>query len=383
MYQLITTTDELQTVCTRLNNEPYITVDTEFLREKTYYPKLCLVQISGTSDDIIIDPLAEGIDLSPLYSLLANENVLKVFHAAQQDAEIFHRLMRHVPTPLFDTQVAAMVCGFGESVGYESLVNKLLEKQLDKVSRYTDWEQRPLTERQLQYAIADVTHLRDIYEALKAHIHNHGREEWIAEEMAKMNASSQYTIDPEESWRRLKYKNRSPAYLNLLRSITSWRERTAQIKNIPRGRLLKDEVLIQIASLNPKTMDELTQVRGAMRHLNADNAQALLDALATAREIPREDHPIDEKRKPMLQPEQDGLVDVLRMLLKLKSDQNGVAARLVANKDDLASLVLNTGNVPCMHGWRYEIFGQHAQAFLDGKLLLRAHNGEITFEEVA
>lgn len=381
MYQLITTTSDLEAVCLRLHEEPYVTVDTEFIREKTYYPKLCLVQIAGVQDNIIIDPLADDIDLTPLLDLMADEKVLKIFHAAQQDVEIFYKLSGKIPSPIFDTQIAAMVCGFGESVGYEALVNRLLNETLDKASRYTDWEQRPLTNRQLNYAIADVTHLRQIYEHLHSHIVKRERQGWIAEELAKLNETSQYHVDPEEIWRRLKYKNRSPAYLNILRAAAAWRERTSQLKNIPRGRMLKDEVIVQIASMNPHNMDELAEVRGAMKHLNIDNAQSLIDALEKARATPKEDYPRDEKKRRQLEPEQEGLVDVLKMLLKMQCDQHEVASKLVANKEDIAALVLGRTDVPCMHGWRYTVFGEKAERFLSGALLLKAHKGTIQFEE--
>ena len=381
MYQLITNTADLEAVCRRLHDEPYVTVDTEFIREKTYYPKLCLVQLAGNDDNIIIDPLADGLDLTPLFELLSNEKVLKIFHAAQQDVEIFYKLMGKIPAPIFDTQIAAMVCGFGESVGYESLVNRLLNETLDKASRYTDWEQRPLTTRQLNYAIADVTHLRQIYEHLHGRITARNRESWIEEEIAKLNEVSQYHTNPDEAWRRLKYKNRSPAYLNILRAAAAWRERTSQVKNIPRGRLLKDEVVVQIASMNPHNMDELAEVRGAMRHLNVDNAQSLMDALEKARATPKEEYPRDEKKRKQLEPEQEGLVDVLKMLLKMQCEQHGVAPKLVANKEDLAALVLGRSDVPCLQGWRYDVFGKRASQFLQGSLLLKAVRGTIQFEE--
>ncbi|MCI5049540.1 MAG: ribonuclease D [Rickettsiales bacterium] len=381
MYQLITTTQELQAACDDLSTNHFLTVDTEFIREKTYYPKLCLIQVAGEDHNFIIDPLAEGMDLSAFFKLMENPEILKIFHAAQQDVEIFVRLTGSVPSPIFDTQIAAMVCGFGESVGYEALVNKLLGKSLDKASRYTDWEQRPLTERQLKYAIADVTHLRAIYEELSDKIEAQGRHEWIAEELDKLSQLSQYQIDPEESWRRLKYKNRSPEYLNLLRAAASWRERLAQVKNIPRGRLLKDEVLLQIANMNPKNMEELAQVRGALKHLNADNAQALMAALEAAREKDKDEYPKDEKRKPMLSPEQEALADVLKMLLKLQCEQTGVASKLVAKKEDIVALLLEQPDLDCLKGWRNEVFGQYAIAFLEGKLILKSQDKRISFVE--
>ncbi len=382
MHRLITTTQELEAACRHFAQSDYVTVDTEFIREKTYYPKLCLVQIASAEREVAIDPLAENMDLSALFDLLADPDVLKVFHAAKQDVEIFYWLSDTIPSPMYDTQIAAMVCGYGEQVGYEALVNTLLNTTLDKASRYTDWEQRPLTQRQIDYAIADVTHLRGVYDKLKQRIDKAGRSEWIAEEIARMQEPSQYRVDTYEIWRRLKYKNRTPAYLNQLRAAAAWRERTAQFKNIPRQRLLKDDVILQIAAMAPKNMEELAQVRGAMKHLSADNAKALLAALDEANKLPREEWPRDTKKKKMLLPEQEALVDVLKLLLKRQCDQAGVAAKLVAGKEDLAAMLLEKDHsqIPCLHGWRYELFGKLAMRFISGELQLRvdpAHGGLI------
>lgn len=383
MHRLITDNAVLSEACKRFAACEYVTIDTEFIREKTYYPKLCLVQIASHEDEVAIDPLADGIDLAPLLELLANDKVLKVFHAAKQDVEIFYQLTGAVPTPLYDTQIAAMVCGYGESIGYEALVNTIVNASLDKASRYTDWEQRPLTQRQVDYAIADVTHLRGVYESLRGQIERQGRNEWIAEEMAQMAHPESYEVDPDDMWRRLKYNNRSSAYLNLLRAAAAWRERTAQRKDIPRGRLLKDEVLLQIAAMNPKSMEELAQVRGALKHISGDNAKSLIAALDEARTLPKEQHPKDEKRKKLLSADQDVIVDVLRMLLKLQCEKHHVATKLVANKEELAALVLGK-DVACMHGWRHEVFGALAQDFLSGKLQLRVDAaGGVVFEKSA
>lgn len=383
MHRLITDTDTLRAVCERFAHCEYVTVDTEFIREKTYYPKLCLIQLASAEDEVAVDPLAKDIDLSPLFALLANPSVVKVFHAAKQDVEIFYQLTGTIPTPLYDTQIAAMVCGYGESIGYEALVNTIVSASLDKASRYTDWEQRPLTQRQVDYAIADVTHLRGVYESLRDQIAQQGRTDWIAEEMAQMGHADSYEVHPEEMWRRLKYNNRSSSYLNLLRAAAAWRERTAMRKDIPRGRLLKDEVLLQIASMNPKTVEDMAQVRGALKHISGDNAKSLLEALEEARSLPKEAHPKDEKRKKLLNADQDVIVDVLRMLLKLQSEKHHVATKLIANKEDLAALVLGK-DVPCLHGWRFEVFGQLAQDFLSGQLQLRVDaTGGVLFERSA
>lgn len=384
MHRLITTTDALNTLCDKLARETYITVDTEFVREKTYYPKLCLVQVAGREDEAAIDPLAEGIDLTVLFTLLKNEQVLKIFHAPKQDNEIFYKLMKSVPAPLYDTQVAAMVCGYGEQVGYEALVNTILNQSLDKASRYTDWEQRPLSQRQIDYAISDVTHLRRVYESLSGEIATKGRGEWIVDEMAELMKPSLYEVNPDECWRKLKYKNRTPAHLNLLRAIAGWRERMAQRKDVPRGRLLKDEVILQIAALAPENMEDLAQVRGALKHLSADNAKSLLAAMNEARQLPRDSWPRDEKKKQMLTPEQDVLVDMLKLLLKFECETRGVASKIVGGKEDLAALVLASDRaaMPIMQGWRYELFGRKADAFLQGKLYLGVGaNGNVTFRE--
>ena len=377
MHRLITSNDELNALCERLKGSRYITVDTEFIREKTYFPRLCLIQVASPEGvEAAIDPLAGEIDLSPFYALLADENLLKVFHAAKQDMEIFYQKMGKVPAPIYDTQVAAMVCGFGEQVGYETLVERLLSESLDKASRYTDWAQRPLTQRQIDYAIADVTHLRGVYEALSDSITEKGRTDWIGEEMLKVQSEESYRIDTGEVWRRLKYKNRKPAYLNVLRAIARWREEAAIRKDVPRSRLLKDDVLLQIAAMNPTNMEELAQVRGALRHLSADNARTMLEAMSEARQQSQEDWPRDEKKRRMITPQQDGLVDILKLLLKLQCDEAGVASRLVATKEDLAAFVLRE-DVPFAQGWRYELFGHLAEEFIGGKLALcAASNGD-------
>jgi ribonuclease D len=385
MHRLITTTGELEDACRHFAHCEYVTVDTEFIREKTYFPKLCLVQIASDTMAVAVDPLSPELDLSSLFDLLANPKLLKVLHAAKQDVEIFFQLTGQIPTPMYDTQIAAMVCGYGEQVGYEALVNTLMNEVLDKASRYTDWEQRPLTQRQVDYAIADVTHLRGVYEKLHGRIAQTNREEWILEEVKKMQDPKQYRVDPDEIWRRLKYKNRTPSYLNQLRAVAAWRERTAQLKDIPRQRLLKDEVVLQIAAMAPKNMEELAQVRGAMKHISADNAKSLLAALSEANALPREAWPSDTKKKKMLSTEQEALVDVLKLLLKRQCDQADVASKLVAHKEDLAAMLLdpNPEEVPCLQGWRYELFGRLAQRFLSGELQLRVdpQTGGLTFGE--
>ncbi len=369
MHQMIETTAELAALCERLAHEAFVTVDTEFIREKTYYPRLCLVQVAGEHEAVAIDPLAEGIDLSPLYDLMKNPDVLKVFHAAKQDLEIFYHLMNAMPHPIYDTQIAAMVCGYGEQVGYEALVNRILNEQLDKASRYTDWAKRPLTTRQVDYAIGDVTYLRHIYEKLSAQIGIQNRKTWIEEEMASLENPDLFLIEPDEAWRRLKYKKRKPAYLNACRALAAWRERKAQRKNIPRTWLMKDEMLLQLAAMNPSSMEELVQVRGA-QHLSENSRLAILEELAKARLIKTADFPEDEKKGPELSPSQEGLLDVFRLLLKQVCDEAGVAAKLVANKKEMIAFIAGEEDVPLAHGWRYELFGHIARDFIHGKAYL-------------
>ncbi len=384
MHRVISDTAELKTLCQALSGETFITVDTEFIRERTYYPQLCLIQLAGEKIEAAIDPLAEGMDLSAFFELMANEKLLKIFHAAKQDVEIFLHLNGAIPTPLYDTQVAAMVCGFGESVGYESLVNKLLGEELDKSSRYTDWAARPLTQRQIDYAISDVTYLRDIYDMLKERVHEQGRDAWIAEDMAEMNDRSYYEVDPDALWRKIKYKNRRPEHLNRVRAVSQWREDTAKEKNLPRGRIFNDDTLLRIASLAPKILEEMEAIRGITKHLSPRRRQWLLDALLEADALPKEQWPKDEKRKSILKPEQQAALEVLKILLKMRCSQDDVASRLVANKDELTAFVADKqerSSIHFMHGWRYEVFGQYAEAFIDGKLALRYSDTGICFEE--
>ena len=377
MHRLITTTSELQSFCDSVAGAEYLTVDTEFIRERTYYPKLCLVQVGGPDNAVAIDPLADGIDLTPLFELLKNPNILKVFHAAKQDLEIFYHLMGEMPHPLYDTQIAAMVCGYGEQVGYEGLVNRILDEQLDKASRYTDWAQRPLTKRQIDYAIADVTHLRNIYDKFRTQIKIQKRCTWIAEEMAELEKPELFLIDPEEAWRKLKYKKRTPAYLNALQALAAWRERKAQRKDIPRGWLMKDDMLLQIAAMDPKSAEEMAQVRGAMNQLSKNSVTSILDELSKARGKERCDYPQDEKKGPDLSPAQEGLLDVLRLLLKQICDEAGVASKIVANKKQLIALIQGEQDIALLHGWRHELFGHIAQGFLAGQIHLAvSENGK-------
>jgi ribonuclease D len=368
--KLITTTDELAAFCKSLAGAEFVAVDTEFMRERTYWPKLCLAQVAGPDEAAAIDALAEGIDLSPLDELMGNPNVLKVFHAARQDLEIFYLRMNKVPGPLFDTQVAAMVCGHGEAASYESLATKLAKARIDKSSRFTDWARRPLSERQITYAISDVTHLRVVYEALKRQLEKTGRFSWITEEMAVLNDPAIYRADPEQAWRRLKPRGASPRLLGTLKEVAAWRERTAQRIDIPRQRLLRDEQLLEIASHSPKTVEELALTRGLGRGFAEGwQGREILEAIEKARklpdsQLPTRDRPPEQLRAP------GAVVDMLRTLLRLKADQAGVAARLVASADEIDRLAAGKRDVHVMHGWRNEIFGNDALALIEGRVAL-------------
>ncbi|MFZ5780963.1 MAG: ribonuclease D [Pseudomonadota bacterium] len=368
--KLITTTDELAGFCRSLAGAEFITVDTEFMRERTYWPKLCLAQVAGPDDAAAIDALAEGIDLAPLDELMANPGVLKVFHAARQDVEIFYLRMNKVPQPLFDTQVAAMVCGHGEAASYESLASKLAKAKIDKSSRFTDWSRRPLSERQITYALSDVTHLRVVYEKLKRQLDRTGRFSWIAEEMAVLNDPATYRVDPEQAWRRLRPRGASPRLLAVLREAAAWRERTAQRIDIPRQRLLRDEQLLEIASHAPKTAEELARTRGLGRGFAEGwQGRELLEAIEKGRKLPDSELPARDRAPDQLRAP-GAVVDLLRTLLRVKAEQAGVAARLVASSEEIDRLAAGKRDVHVLDGWRREIFGADAVDLIEGRLAL-------------
>jgi ribonuclease D len=368
--KLITTTDELAAFCKSLAGAEFVAVDTEFMRERTYWPKLCLAQVAGPDEAAAIDALAEGIDLSPLDELMGNPTVLKVFHAARQDLEIFYLRMNKVPAPLFDTQVAAMVCGHGEAASYESLATKLAKARIDKSSRFTDWARRPLSERQITYAISDVTHLRVVYEALKRQLEKTGRFNWITEEMAVLNDPGIYRADPEQAWRRLKPRGASPRLLGTLKEVAAWRERTAQRIDIPRQRLLRDEQLLEIASHAPKTVEELALTRGLGRGFAEGwQGREILEAIEKARKLPDAQLPTRDRAPEQLRAP-GAVVDMLRTLLRLKAEQAGVAARLVASADEIDRLAAGKRDVHVLQGWRNEIFGKEALALIEGRVAL-------------
>lgn len=363
---------------------PYVTVDTEFMRDRTYWPQLCLVQIAGPEEAAIIDAQAPGLDLAPLFALMQAPQTLKVFHAARQDLEIFYHLTGKVPTPIFDTQVAAMVCGFGDAASYETLAGKLADARIDKSSRFTDWAARPLTERQVHYALSDVTHLRLVYEKLARRMEKRGRGDWVAEEMAILNSPDTYRLEPRESWLRIKTRTDKPRFLALLREIAAWREEEAQKRDVPRNRILRDENLIEIAAHAPSGADDLARARGLSNGFaQSRQGQALLEAIKRGQSLPEAECPRAERRLDLpagLGP----LVDLLRVLLKMRCESHEVAQKLVANGADLEQIAADDrAPVPALQGWRREIFGADALALKQGRLALTASGKQIKIVPLA
>lgn len=379
----ITSTDALRDLCADYANSPYVTVDTEFMRERTYWPILCLVQIGrprreGETDEdferdgaVLIDPMAEGIDLAPLFGLMADRSVLKVFHAARQDIEIFVNLADAVPVPLFDTQIAAMVCGFGDQVGYEKLVRTICGKGLDKSSRFTDWSRRPLSEKQLVYALADVTHLRDVYEHLSERLEKENRSHWLTEEMAVLEAVETYKIDPSEAWKRLKMRAPTGKLFMVAKALAEWREAEAQARNVPRNRVLRDDALMELAASRPTTIEGLTSGRLSRRE-NFSNASvaAMLDTITAATKAEPEKPP---KAPPKPDAVQSALADLLRTLLRARTAGASVADRLVASSSDLEAIAMEEEpDVPALRGWRRDLFGEFALKLKRGEVALSA-----------
>ncbi|MBC8339879.1 MAG: ribonuclease D [Rhodospirillales bacterium] len=369
---IITDTDTLTEFCERLKSAEYITVDTEFMREKTYWPILCLVQVAGPDEARAIDALADGIDLTPLFDLMADTSVLKVFHAARQDLEIFFNLAGNLPHPVFDTQVAAMVCGFGDSVGYEALVTQLVNASIDKGSRFTDWTLRPLSERQVDYAMADVTHLRPAYEILAAKLHANGREAWLNEEMAVLENNDTYNGNPNEAFRRIKTRNAKPRMLAILRELAAWRENEAQRRDVPRNRIIRDESLLEVAHHAPKSPEQLARTRGLGDKLAHGNyGQQILDAVKKGLDVPDQDCP-QPVLKPNLPRGLGPVMDLLKVLLKMKSEDSEVASKLLASAADIELIAAfgEDADVRALRGWRREVFGDDALKLCNGELSL-------------
>lgn len=376
--QIVKSTKSLAELCDRLAKYPYVTIDTEFLRESTFWPILCLIQIASDDESAIIDPLEDGIDLAPLFDLLKNEKVLKVFHAGRQDLEIFHHLSGDVPHPIFDTQVAAMVCGFGESVGYDTLVAKITGHGIDKSSRFTDWSRRPLTDRQLEYAEADVTHLRDVYAHLNNKLETTGRAEWLTSEMAILESPDTYFMPPENAWKRIKLRTNKPRLLAILQAVAEWRETQAHIQNIPRNRVIRDEALIEIASNPPRNAEKLSHVRGlGKKFAEGKMGMSLLAAIEKGRLVPDNECPSVPQKSHA--PKGLGpLMDLLRVLLKTRCEENDVAQKLICNSSDLEKIAADSkADVPALKGWRFDVFGKDALALKAGKIGFTANNNKI------
>ncbi len=375
--RLITSTGELADICTRLAAQPYVTVDTEFMRETTYYPKLCLIQLAGADEVALVDPLADGIDLSPFLALMANEAVTKVFHAARQDVEIIWLMGRIIPVPLFDTQVAAMVCGFGDQVSYEQLVNDLAKARIDKSSRFTDWSRRPLSTAQLDYAQSDVTHLRAVYEALREKLEASGREAWVAEEMALLTAPETYEVNPDEAWRRLAGRVRRPREIAVLIELAAWREREARERDVPRSRVMKDDGLVEIAIAAPNSAEALAQLRSIPRGFERSRAGAeIIAAVERAQARDPATLPVVERDRP--RGNTGATLDLLKVLLKAVSEREKVAPKILATVDDLEAIALDDeASVRALSGWRRDLFGEPALALKRGELALAVERGRV------
>jgi ribonuclease D len=378
---LITTTADLAAACERMSRHTFVTVDTEFLRETTYYPLLCVAQIATSDEAIVIDALAPDLNLAPFFELMANEGVLKVFHAARQDIEIVWHQAKLIPRPIFDTQVAAMVLGYGDSISYDQLVHRITGDVIDKSNRFTDWSRRPLSAAQISYAISDVTHLREVFLSLSADLQRRGRSEWVGEEMEVLTSPDTYRADPETAWERLKTRVRKARELSVLMEVAAWREREAQSRDVPRGRVLKDEAIGDIATHAPTTTERLASLRSLPRGFErskwgAEIIEAVKRGLArNPAELPR----LDKPRQGL---NGSATVELLKVLLRMASEQHGVAAKVIATVEDLERIALDDrADVPALHGWRREMFGEQAIALKRGRLALAVDRGRVVAVE--
>ena len=384
IHPLITKSDELSQLVSRLAKHPFIAVDTEFMRENTYWPELCLLQVASTEEAAAIDPQAD-IDLSPILDLMVeNKNVLKVFHAGGQDLEIIHNLTDKVPTPLFDTQIAAMALGHGEQIGYSNLIESLLGHSLDKGARFTDWSRRPLDKRQIDYAIADVTHLATIFPRMVDKLRKNGRGAWLDEEMERLSDPSSFAFDAEDAWKRLKLPSRNPAVLGRLKALAAWRENEARSKNLPRGRIIKDDTMGELAVHPPKNQEELGRVRGLSSGWRSnDIGVRLMGALASAKPLEVDELPDREPRRPGLTKEGALVSDLLKLLLKIRSKEAGVAAKLIARTDDLEALAAGVRkDLKILSGWRFEEFGRDAVDLVEGRIGFAIEHGKLKLSRV-
>jgi ribonuclease D len=382
---LITDTKALAALCKALAHETFVTVDTEFMRETTYWPDLCLIQIAGAEVNGLIDPMAEGLDLKPFFALMNNEKVLKVFHAARQDVEIMVHLAGTVPHPIFDTQIAAMVCGFGDQVSYEAIVRKLAKAQIDKSSRFTDWSRRPLTEKQLTYALSDVTHLRTVYEKLKRELEVNGREPWLAQEMDILTAIETYRTEPQDAWRRIKVRLKSKKQLAVLIAVAGWRELEAQEKNVPRSRIIKDDAVAEVATQMPQSKEALGQLRALPRGMATSRiGDGLIRVVkeGLARDpgtLPHANWGRDESSEST-----QAAAEILKLALKVICEREGLAPKLVANTSDIEAVAeSDDADVPLMHGWRREVFGNLALELKRGKAMIGFRDGRVVIAPAA
>ncbi len=382
--RIVDSNEALAAFVAELAQSPYLALDTEFLRDQTYYPKLCLIQVAAPEVEGIIDPLAAGLDLAPFYALIRRPDVVKVMHASRQDIEIFYLQGGVLPDPLFDTQIAAMVCGFGDAASYETLARKIAHVEIDKSARFTDWSHRPLSKRQLEYALADVTHLRVIYEWMKAKLAKTGRAAWVAEEVAALQDPSLYRLEPELAWKRLKPRTANKRFLAVLAALAAWREREAQARDIPRGRILKDEALTEIAAHPPETAEALERIRAVPKGFaNSRMGKNLMEAILAGMEAPPPEGAAAENKQRRRREPSPAVVDLLKTLLRLRAEEAGVAPRLIANAEDIEKLAANEDDgVAALHGWRNEVFGRDAVAMRKGELAIALEKGEAVVVEL-
>src|SRR5262245_20874100 len=378
---VITTTGELAAVCSRMAKHPFVTVDTEFLRETTYYPLLCVAQMASPEEAVVIDALATGLDLGPFFALMANESVVKVFHAARQDIEIVWNMAKTIPHPIVDTQVAAMVLGYGDSISYDQLVQRITGDALDKSHRFTDWTRRPLTDAQIAYAVSDVTHLRDVYLKLATDLEKRERSNWVEAEMEVLTSPDTYRADPERAWERLKNRVRKPKELAVLMEVAAWREREAQTRDVPRGRVIKDEVLVDITVQAPTTIERLGQLRSLPKGFERSRwGDQIVDAVKRGIDRDPKSLPRLERFKPA--PNGAATVELLKVLLRMTSERYGVAAKIIATVEDLDRIAANDeADVPALKGWRRELFGDKALALKRGRLALAVDKGRVVTVE--
>ena len=376
--ELITTTQDLAEACARLSQHPFVTVDTEFLRESTYYPQLCVAQIASMDEAVVVDALAPDIDLKPFFDLMGNESVLKVFHAARQDIEIVWHRANLIPQPIFDTQIAAMVLGHGESVSYDQLVQRITGDHLDKSSRFTDWTRRPLSPAQVQYAISDVTHLRDVYQKLQSDLDKRGRSEWLSEEMDVLTSPDTYRMDPDDAWLRLRTRVRKPKELAVLMEVAAWREREAKARDVPRGRVLKDDLVADIAIQAPTSIEKLASLRSMPKGFERSPwGREIPEVVKRGLERDPKSLPVIERNRHTQN--SSAIVELLKVLLRMTAERHAVAAKVIATVDDLERIAADdNAEVPALKGWRRELFGEKAIAMKHGRVALAMEKGRVT-----